>query len=63
MKVKDIKTNPFWKEHYEKMASGEYDDYDIVIQIDGNPAPMSMLHADDKQKTIWWAGNSKLNKQ
>ena len=56
MKVKDLRTFPPFKEHMEKIMSGEYDDYDVLIQVNGYAAPAIFVNVDDKVKTVWFAG-------
>ena len=58
MKVKDLREFPPFKEQMEKIMSGECDDYDVLVQLNGNSAPMTFVNADDKVKTVWFAGRS-----
>lgn len=56
MKVKDLRTFPPLKEYIEKIMSGECDDYEILIQLNSIPAPMTFVNVDDRVKTVWFAG-------
>ena len=63
MTAKELRMVPIWKEILDKIISGEYDDYDILVQINKQNAiaPMSMAHVDDRVKTIWFAGDPGLS--
>ena len=61
MKVKDLRTFPPFKEHMEKIMSGECDDYEILIQLNSIPAPMAFVNVDDRVKTVWFAGRLEDN--
>lgn len=56
MKVKDLRTFPPFKEHMEKIMSGECDDYEVLVQLNSIPAPMTFVNVDDRVKTVWLAG-------
>lgn len=58
MTVKELRTLPIFKENMEKLMSGECDDYIVLVQHNGHPAPMSFVHIDDKVKTVWFAGRN-----
>ena len=58
MKVKDLRTFPPFKEHMEKIMSGECDDYKVLIQLNSIPAPMTSVNIDDRVKTVWFAGRN-----
>ena len=60
MKVKDLREFPPFKKHMEKIMSGECDDYEVLVQLNGVPAPMTFVNIDDNVKTVWFAGNSSL---
>lgn len=56
MKVKDLRTFPPFKVHMEKIMSGECDDYEVLIQVNGYAAPAIFVNVDDRVKTVWFAG-------
>ena len=58
MKVKDLRTFPPFKKHMEKIMSGECDDYEVLVQLNSNPAPMTFVNVDDRVKTVWFAGRN-----
>ena len=58
MKVKNLRTFPPFKEHMKKIMSGECDDYEVLVQLNNNPAPMTFVNVDDRVKTVWFAGRN-----
>jgi hypothetical protein len=56
MKVKDLRTFPSFKKYMEKIMSGECDDYEVIVQLNSIPAPMTFVNVDDRFKTVWLAG-------
>ena len=56
MTVRELRTYPGFKEHMEKIMSGECDDYDVLIQVNGYAAPAIFVNVDDRVKTVWFAG-------
>ena len=56
MNVRVLRTYPYFKEHMEKIMSGECDDYNVLVQVNGHPAPATFVHVDDRVKTVWFAG-------
>ena len=60
MKVKDLKQ--LYGQEFNKLLTGEYDDFDVIVQINDplTVGALHMFHADEKQKKVWFSGNSKL---
>ena len=58
MKVKDLRTFPPFKEHMEKIMSGKCDDYEVIVQLNSDPVPMTFVNVDDRVKTVWFAGRN-----
>ena len=59
MKVKGLKE--LYGEEFNKLLTGEYDDFDVIVQIN-DPLTVGALHmfyADEKQKKVWFSGNPK----
>ena len=58
MNVRELRTYPGFKEHMEKIMSGECDDYEVLVQLNSIPAPMTFVNVDDRVKTVWFAGRN-----